>query len=225
MRTSVYIDGYNLYYSILRQSRYKWLDMVKLFSDHILHAQDPKLNLIGVKFFTSPVKAKFAAHGRDSVTAQNEYHRALKAIYGDFVDIIPGFHETLKHPMMRHREPPSRDDRVDVWNIEEKQTDVNMALHLYRDAARQSADCLVVCCNDSDVEPAMAMVRQDFPKLQLGLVVPLLAQVETKRFPNKRLTEQAHWVRHTIREVELERSQLNDVVPTPRKAARKPAHW
>jgi hypothetical protein len=55
MRTIVYIDGYNLYYSILRQSRYKWLDMVKLFSDHILHAQDPNLNLIGLKFFTSPV--------------------------------------------------------------------------------------------------------------------------------------------------------------------------
>ena len=40
-----------------------------------------------------------------------------------------------------------------------------------------------------------------------------------------RLTQQAHWVRHTIRSEELERSQLKDVVPTPRKAARKPAHW
>ena len=71
----------------------------------------------------------------------------------------------------------------------------------------------------------MALVRQDFPKLQLGLVVPLLAQVETNRFANKRLTQQAHWVRHTIREDELERSQLKEVVPTPRKAARKPTHW
>ena len=127
--------------------------------------------------------------------------------------------------MMRYREPPSRDDRVEVWNIEEKQTDVNMALHLYRDAARHSADCFVVCSNDSDIEPAMALIRQDFPELQLGLVVPLPAQIETKRFANKRLTQQAHWVRHTIRGEELERSQLKDVVPTPRKAARKPAHW
>ena len=225
MKTIVYIDGYNLYYSILRQSRYKWLDMVKLFSEHVLHAQDPKMNLIGLKFFTSPVKAKFAAHGRDSVSAQNEYHRALKAIYGDLVEIIPGFHEILKHPMMRHLEPPSREDRVDVWNIEEKQTDVNLALHLYRDAARHSADCFVVCSNDSDMEPAMKMVRQDFPELQLGLVIPLLAKVESSRFANKRLTQQAHWVRHTLREDELERSQMKDVVATPRKAARKPAHW
>lgn len=225
MKTIVYIDGYNLYYGILRQSRYKWLDMVKLFSEHVLHVQDPKMNLIGLKFFTSPVKAKFAVHGRDSVTAQNEYHRALKAIYGDLVEIIPGFHETLKHPMMRHVEPPSREDRVDVWNIEEKQTDVNLALHLYRDAARHSADCFVVCSNDSDMEPAMKMVRQDFPELQLGLVIPLLAKVESSRFANKRLTQQAHWVRHTLREDELERSQMKDVVATPRKAARKPAHW
>ena len=225
MKTIVYVDGYNLYYSILRQSRYKWLGMVKLFSEHVLHVQDPKMNLIGLKFFTSPVKAKFAVHGRDSVTAQNEYHRALKAIYGDLVEIIPEFHETLKHPMMRHVEPPSREDRVDVWNIEEKQTDVNLALHLYRDAARHSADCFVVCSNDSDMEPAMKMVRQDFPELQLGLVIPLLAKVESSRFANKRLTQQAHWVRHTLREDELERSQMKDVVATPRKAARKPAHW
>ena len=194
-------------------------------SDCILHAQDPNLNLVGVKFFTSPVKAKFAAHGRDSVTAQNEYHRALKAIHGDLIEIIPGFHETLKHPMMRHREPPSREDRVDVWHLEEKQTDVNMALHLYRDAARHSAQCFVVCSNDSDVEPAMKLVRHDFPDLQLGLVVPLLAQVESSRFANKRLTQQAHWVRHTVRADELDRSQMDDVVPTLRKAARKPAHW
>ena len=100
-----------------------------------------------------------------------------------------------------------------------------MALHLYRDAARHAADCFVVCSNDSDVEPAMTLIRQDFPQLQLGLVVPLLAQVETNRFANKRLTQQAHWVRHALREAELERSQLPDVVPTPRKAARKPAHW
>ena len=50
MRTIVYIDGYNLYYSILRQSRYKWLDMVKLFSAHILHAQDPKETLHNSSF-------------------------------------------------------------------------------------------------------------------------------------------------------------------------------
>ena len=114
MKTIVYIDGYNLYYSDLRQSRYKWLDLVNLFKKQILHTQNPHLDLIGLKFFTSPVKAKFASHGRDSVTAQNEYHRALNALYGNLLDIIPGFHETLKLPMMRHREPPSRDDRVDV---------------------------------------------------------------------------------------------------------------
>jgi hypothetical protein len=31
MQTTVYIDGYNLYYGALRGTPYKWLDVVRLF--------------------------------------------------------------------------------------------------------------------------------------------------------------------------------------------------
>jgi len=32
LRTAIYIDGYNLYYGRLRDTQYKWLDVVALFS-------------------------------------------------------------------------------------------------------------------------------------------------------------------------------------------------
>ena len=36
MRTVVYVDGYNLYYGLLRNTTLKWLDLVALFRNHVL---------------------------------------------------------------------------------------------------------------------------------------------------------------------------------------------
>lgn len=70
-RAIAYVDGYNLYYSRLRGTSHKWLDLVTLFRD-ILKPQMPEISLEVVKYFTAPAKEKFATHGRDSVSAQNE---------------------------------------------------------------------------------------------------------------------------------------------------------
>jgi hypothetical protein len=40
-KTAIYIDGYNLYYSRLRGTAFKWLHIVALFRDRILQVQDP----------------------------------------------------------------------------------------------------------------------------------------------------------------------------------------
>ena len=60
-RTIVYIDGYNLYYSRLRGSPYKWLDLVSLFRNHILHAQMPDAEIAAVKYFTAPAMRSLTA--------------------------------------------------------------------------------------------------------------------------------------------------------------------
>jgi hypothetical protein len=91
MDAIVYIDGYNLFYGRLRNTTFKWLDPVKLFQS-ILKIQNPSSSIIKVKYFTSPVKANFASHGQGSIKAQDGYHRALKHIYGDQIDIIYGYH-------------------------------------------------------------------------------------------------------------------------------------
>ncbi|MBB4226964.1 PIN domain-containing protein [Rhizobium mongolense] len=36
LRTRVYIDGYNLYYSCLRKTAFKWLGVLSLFETQIL---------------------------------------------------------------------------------------------------------------------------------------------------------------------------------------------
>ena len=49
-RTIIYIDGYNLYYSRLKNTPFKWLDVVALFRDQLLKTQDPTTEVVAVKY-------------------------------------------------------------------------------------------------------------------------------------------------------------------------------
>lgn len=201
--------------------------MVALF-DSILKAQDVSAELIEVKYFTSPVKASFASHGAASDAAQTQYHRALQAKYPDCLNIIKGFHifEPSYLPIYKEGQPANKTKRVRVWGIEEKQTDVNMALHAYRDAVQGRCNQVIICSNDSDLEPAIKLIREDAPSIRIGLVLPLKRNsIEEARISNKRLTHLADWVRHYILDEELANAQLPLTVATNKKPARKPVHW
>ncbi len=226
--THIYIDGYNLYYSRLKGTAFKWLDLVALFRDEIVLQQDSSAQVQAIKFFTSPVKASYARHGQASEHAQTQYHRALLAKYPDLIQIIKGFHifQPTALPAYEEGAAPSKSQVAQVWMIEEKQTDVNIALQAYRDAVQGKCDQVVICSNDSDLEPALRIIREDAPAVTIGLIMPLREPTRnTGQVPNKRLTPLAHWVRHHILDEELLRSQLPQNVPTKKKPASKPAHW
>ena len=227
-KTNIYIDGYNLYYSRLKGTAFKWLDLVALFRDQIVIQQDPGADVLSIKFFTSPVKASYARHGQASEHAQTQYHRALLAKYPDVIEIIKGFHifQPTALPSYEEGAAPSKSRVSKVWMIEEKQTDVNMALHAYRDVARGVCEQVVICSNDSALEPALRLIREDVPTATIGLIMPLRAQAHGDgKVPNKRLTPLAHWVRHHILDEELMRAQLPQNIPTKKKPASKPPHW
>lgn len=131
--------------------------------------------------------------------------------------------------MLRYQQPPDKTDRVKVWTLEEKQTDVNIALHVYRDVVvKQDCDLAVIVSNDTDLEPALQMIRVDAkPTVQIGIILPVRPPHpgNPRRPPNARLSKLANWTRHHIAETELAAAQLPDVVPTRRKAIRKPDYW
>jgi len=227
-KTIIYIDGYNLYYSRLKGTQYKWLDIAILFRDLILKQQDPSAEVVAIKYFTAPVKASYARHGQASEHAQTQYFRALQSKYPGLLQIIKGFHifQPTSLPMYEDAKSPNKDAMHPVWMIEEKQTDVNIALHAYRDAARSDCTQIVICSNDSDLEPALQFIRDDIPGATIGLVMPLREDSqESGKVPNKRLTKLAHWVRHCIKDGELLSAQLPPNVPTRKKPASKPMHW
>lgn len=72
MRTSVYVDGFNLYYGALKGTPFKWLDMVSLF-DKVLQ---PRHRILRVKYFTARVSGTPADPSKPQ--RQDIYLRALQ---------------------------------------------------------------------------------------------------------------------------------------------------
>ena len=133
-RTIVFIDGFNLYYSRFCGTPFKWLDVVALFRDESLRVQDPKSVVIGVQYFTAPIKASYATHGVVSEQAQTQYHRALVARHAGLMQVVQGFHtfEVATLPAHTPGTPANKSTRSAVWMIEEKQADVEPAIRWCR---------------------------------------------------------------------------------------------
>ena len=226
LRTIAYVDGYNLFFGCLKSTPYKWLDLVRLI-ETILHVQDPSSELVQVKYFTAPIKAKLASRGEEATQAQQTYHRALEA--RGRLTIFQGWY-SLEHAYApRFQAPPNKQDRVAIWRLEEKETDVAIALQLYRDTVRGHCEQVVLVSNDSDLVPALKLVLEDAPAVRRGIVFPRRepqTEVEKKRRPaNADLSSLAHWTRHEIKLAELAACQLPARVGTRRAPANKPGYW
>jgi len=225
LKTIVYVDGYNLYYGCLKHTKYKWLDLLKFFNN-LLHEQNPATEIISVKYFTADIKAKVASRGQEAQISQTLYHNALTHLYPREIQIIKGYYSLEKARLPCYQKPIDKQNRVDVWKLEEKQTDVNIALEAYRDATRSSADHLVFVSNDTDLEPALKALNRDYSHLCLGVVIPVLKTNRNKRPGNKRLSNYAKWTRKSIREDELKNSQLPArIARNGKKPICKPKYW
>lgn len=223
MKTIVYIDGYNLFYGCLKHTDYKWLDLIRLFST-ILKVQSPTFQIEKIKFFTADIKAKIATHGQIAQQSQQNYHRALLQLYPNQIEIIKGYYSLEKASFLAYQNPPDKLKRHEVWKLEEKQTDVNIALTAYRDACKNKAEQLVFVSNDTDLAPALQALREDFGNtIQIGVVIPRTK--ESSRPNNKQLSEFADWTRNYILENELKNSQLPSKIPTNKKTILRPNYW
>ncbi len=230
-RTAVYVDGYNLYYGRLRGTTFKWLDLVTFF-DSLIQRRDQNEALTCVNLFTAYAAARFSTHGAASVQAQSAYHRALQQRHGERFCITYGTHSTEDDgtllPTFVEGQPYDRALRSRVWKIEEKKTDVNIALGMYRDVAKGLVDRVILVSNDSDTEPLLEAVRKDFPHIMIGVVMPR-HPVKTVDEPQRRrsgsLAARADWTIEYILDEHLQEALLPDVIPTKKKPIRKPPHW
>ena len=226
MKTTIYIDGYNLYYGALKGSSYKWLDIFRIFS-HIANDNNPRTENVFIKFFTSPVISRLATHGDQSQKSQNDYHRALLRLYPDNLEIIMGYFSLSEGWFPKHQKPIDRNDTVKAWKLEEKKTDVNIALHIYRDLLKGNCEQAILVSNDSDLVPALEAVQEDLTDKYIGVVMPRIQKEgDQKNRPyNVKLSNLANWTRGYIREEELKMFQLPRLVPTKRKPIIRPDYW
>jgi uncharacterized LabA/DUF88 family protein len=218
MRTVIYVDGFNLYYSVLRRTNLKWLDLVALFRDHVL---DSNAQLLEVRYYTAPILARMSDDPQ-SVQRQRIYLQALRKMHPDQLKIIEG-RIAVTTPFQRLVRPiagASDISRVQVYDFNEKKTDVNLASDLLAGAWTGAFDQAVICSNDTDLEPALATLRKYHPHLRLGIVAPVRGS--DNRYIAADLKQHADWSK-ALSMVHISNAQLPERIPA--SSLRRPETW
>lgn len=226
MRTIVYVDGFNLYFGCLKNTSHKWLDLQKLI-ERLCREQNPSAEILSIKYFTAEISPRLSPRGEQSYNAQRDYLLALKAT-GDQLEVILGKFficaSSLYPREAGTRNPESFESKVDVWRPEEKQTDVNIALHMLCDAQDSICDQQVLVTNDSDLSPILNQLRIRYPDITQGVISPI-PQGRVDRRPSSELKQRANWIRSHIKASELQDAQLPPFVLTRKRKIEKPDHW
>ena len=179
LRTVVYVDGYNPYYGLLRKSKLKWLDLYSLFNDHVL---DDQANLLEIRYYTAPVLGRMSDDSK-STQRQRTYLQALRNMYSGKLEIIEGkILATTPYQRLVQSIPEAPHlKKVQVFDFNEKKTDVNLASDMLAGAWTGEFEQAVLCSNDSDLEGAFSTIRKHLPQLRLGLVAPILGGLGRNR--------------------------------------------
>jgi uncharacterized LabA/DUF88 family protein len=172
MNTMLYIDGFNLYYSALKDTPLRWLDPVALAARAF-----PRNHIIGAKFFTARVRP--LPHNTGQPLRQQFYWRALRTLPG--LQIIEGDFRTriVRAPVVS---PPP--NTIEVYKTDEKGSDVNLASHLLLDGFRNTYACAIVVSGDSDLVTPIRMVRDELKK-PVGVLNPQRLSGPNCRPPRK----------------------------------------
>lgn len=206
-RTVAYIDGYNLFYGLLKGTSYKWLDPTRLVSALLRDDHE----LVSVKYFTSPVKTY--PHDTSALDRQKIYIQALTTLPN--VEVIQGFYRKDAVLMPVHEEecktcPIAKNGFVKVVKLEEKRTDVNIASSMLLDAFNNNADAFVLVSGDTDFIAPVNIIRKDFKK-----TVIVFNPRETKSW----LKDYASYYRDIPRNL-LAECQLPDTIPYGKRGDR-----
>jgi NYN domain len=219
MRTTVYIDGFNLYYRLLRaRSPIKWVNPLALVQ-RIL----PDNEITKVRYFTARVSGRLDP---DAPHRQQLYLDALSTVpeihihYGTFLE-KPKY-AGLVTPVLAKKHNNDKTfrpwpDVAYVWKTEEKGSDVNIATYLLLDAFQHSYEVAAVLSNDGDLIEPIRLTA-----LILGKPVGLLSPVPN---PTPALRAAATFLRH-VTVADIDASQFpNPVVLASGVKVYKPLSW
>lgn len=163
-RVAFLIDGFNLYHSMMSDPRLrkcKWLNLRRLAESLVTKSQQ----IVSVNYFTA-----FAPWDSQKVAKHRTYVRALER--AGVVTVLGEFRKRRQEisALLDRR----RETRILLSNntYEEKRTDVNIALHLFRLAVENKYDEAMIVSADSDLAPAIDLVRRAPYNKFVRIIVP-----------------------------------------------------
>jgi len=223
LKTIIYVDGFNFYKACLSGTPYKWLNVFSLFSE-VVRSIEPTADVERVKYFTATVKGRYCQN-KISPDRQAAYLTALEKHEPRRVEIIKGEHSEVFTSGKHVIDGEVSENWLDFCKMEEKQTDVNIALHMYRDCVQQQCSQVILVSNDSDLKSALELIAEDFPDIRRGLIQP-----STRRL-SRTLSDLACWTRSGISPDDLARHQFPDEIEyrnlsgKKTKRVKKPNGW
>jgi uncharacterized LabA/DUF88 family protein len=152
-----YVDGFNLYHALRRfgDEKVKWLDLSALCQRLIR----PKTEEIHAIYYFSA----FADWLPGPMGRHQEYVKALEA---------SGVIYVMGH--FKRKDRWCSKCRTTTVGHEEKETDVSIGITMLRDAFKELYEKAYLVTRDSDLMPAVRMVRAEFPAKQIVAVAPPL---------------------------------------------------
>jgi uncharacterized LabA/DUF88 family protein len=161
-RVMFFIDGFNVYHSLqayhpqkktLPYRKYLWLDFLAL-AQGFIRKQDL---LCGVYYFTAYATWKPHSMKRHRLLIDALKNRGVQVVMGRFKD----------------KDAHCKKCGASFVNKEEKQTDVNIAVYLFKEALANTFDTAVVLTNDTDLVPAIHWLKKSFPAKRVGVLFPI----------------------------------------------------
>ena len=198
---ALYVDGFNLYYGVseMEKPHLKWLN-IKALGEFI--AAQKGHSLVSTVFCSAYNKKKTDSYGR---------HRAfVSALEIVGVDVILG---TYSHP--------ERDCKKcgNVWKeATEKQTDVNLALRVIKDAYETDIKHIYLLSADADQGATAKLLANRFPDRVLMTIAP----------PNRELSDAIlSYAKYKLRLNEdiLEKCLFDKVVTDGKRSIIRPADY
>lgn len=155
-RAAFYVDGFNLYHSIknLKNEPLKWLSLSDL-ATLLIPKNDEEV--VSVKYFSALAHIR----GLASVKRHETYIAALKS---EGVECVLGrFKGQLRH---------CRNCGNNWKHPEEKETDVNIAIHMIADGYDNIYDVCYLISADTDLVPPLQMIKSKLPQKEIVAVSP-----------------------------------------------------
>lgn len=198
-----YIDGFNLYYRLLRRTSYKWLNLSSLFNAILTDYK-----LLHIHYFTADLHSGHP--NRDRPIRQGLYLRAIKTLPN--LTITKGYYLRTKV----WAQPVVGTDMVQVWKSEEKGSDVNIGTQMLVDAHLAKSHVQVIVSNDTDLVAPIKAAQEIF-----GLKVLLVSPVSN---PSRKLVDAASEV-IVLHGKDLSAHLFPEELTDAKGSFRKPSFW
>lgn len=201
MRTFILIDGFNLYHSMMASPAFRgfrWLEFSALAKSLLTRNDD----ITGIQYFT-------AFYPGDPLR-RIRHETYIEALTSVGVETVLG---NFKRKLKR-----CKSCNQDYWGWEEKETDVNIAVAMFKHAALDDYDQVLVVSADSDLVSAIRTLKQLYPSRKVKIILPPNASggKELKQVSDGHMK---------LNENHLSRSLFPDKIIHNGKVITKPARW